>query len=499
MWTDVISKAACGGVQLLGPINIIDTHHPPRHDALPFPPLDANRYTNGPIKKNRTSMVDITTSSKTMYSIEDHSCQNGGGGGGVVGLSPLMFTAPPSYLPCATTLSCGGGLNRSKSQYTLDSSMSESSYSSIESFSPLVEEDHSPSRCGGVTLFVSDLRHGTGPSPDCPDFFRLRPAMEPHLRCARLLRESSRLPCSNSSSNRRIVLHPKQEQQRRQSSDSQFPRVEPSIASSMGVPYTALRKECPFLFDPDSHPLHTILADTLNVQDLSRVHLFHECSVSEQELLLPLLDKHRRHRFHAAYDAFVTTFCIPLLHSMALTKRVLQQQHSDDRTIAYRYQAFPTIQISRPGGHVLPSPTCDSIQGHSVACLTFFIPLTPCEGTNCMFVESHPGKEDWHPLGAKSVGLGYVFDGSRCLHFDLENTTQNTRVSLKFRVMIYRDGDDAADLCPVSLLHDVYATAPYYYDEAVIDLQQRTETVTKRRGGRSRLLDPGPLNGYPFA
>ena len=56
-----------------------------------------------------------------------------------------------------------------------------------------------------------------------------------------------------------------------------------------------------------------------------------------------------------------------------------------------------------------------------------------------MYTESHPGREDWHPLRTKSVELGFSFDGARCLHFTLENTTDQTRVSLDFRIAIYRD------------------------------------------------------------
>jgi hypothetical protein len=126
-----------------------------------------------------------------------------------------------------------------------------------------------------------------------------------------------------------------------------------------------------------------------------------------------------------------------------------------------------------------------------------------------MFVESHPGKEDWHPLTAKAVGLGYLIDGARCLHFDLENTTEASRVSLTFRVMMYRDtngdgnaggadADDAAGLCPAAMLNDAFTTCERYYDEVVLDLQQRTtDSVVKKNG--SRLQDPSPFVGYPFA
>jgi hypothetical protein len=305
-----------------------------------------------------------------------------------------------------------------------------------------------------------------------------RRIMESHLRRARLLREESRGPNSHSN-------------------------ISASIASSMGVPYIPLRRECPFLFDISTYPLHTILAQTLGTDDLSHIH-----QVSEsRDILLPLLDKAKRKAFHSVYDAFVTSFCIPLLHSMAISKGVIHQSTSD--RVHYRYQAFPNIHVARPGETVFTEPTCDSILGYSVGCLTFYIPLTPCKGSNnnCLLVESYPGKEDWHPLGSKSIGLGYLFDGTRCLHFDVSNLSTRSRVAIMFRVLIYRDDvtlesgntTSTAGLCPRNLLVDAYSQKEdnsTFYDEAYIDLRS-VHAVVKKNG--SRLLDPSPRLGYPFA
>jgi hypothetical protein len=115
---------------------------------------------------------------------------------------------------------------------------------------------------------------------------------------------------------------------------------------------------------------------------------------------------------------------------------------SNNNCISYRYQSFPSIQINRPGdpcsAHV---PLCDTIRGHSIGYLQFHVPLTPSFGTNALYTESHPGKEDWHPLLAKSVGIGFLWDGARCLHYTMENTTNKTCVSLNFRIAIYREDD----------------------------------------------------------
>jgi hypothetical protein len=359
------------------------------------------------------------------------------------------------------------GMTRSKKSLFAMSSIEESSSSSGSGSEEI--RDITTERFG-QTIRIHTEGHSQSPIFDG----LLRKSIEPHLRVARLLREKSR----------KRIHH----------------KVADSIASSMNVPYTALRQERPFLFDEHTHPLHTILAETLSVPDLSRVHEF-----DQDSLLEPLLDRTRRHAFHMAYDSFVTSFCIPLLHSLAIGENTFHTGFCDK--ITYRYQAFPSIQIVTPGS-ASAGPICDSATGHSIGCITFHIPLTPSFGTNALYVESHPGREDWHPLHAKSVGLGYLFDGTRCMHFPLDNTTGSSRVSLSFRVLMYRGdgqgppGDDAGGLCPAELVGDRFSQAgPGYYDEALIDLNRSAtvsgiDMITKKNG--NRLLDPDHRVGAPF-
>ena len=148
-------------------------------------------------------------------------------------------------------------------------------------------------------VFGPDVRRHVGEGPDAltpqPLLFDkdLRAVTGPHLRKARLKREECR----------------------RIKSDAH-----PFIASSVGFPYTALRDERRFLFDPHhSYPLHQILADTLGVDDLSQLHKY--AIQDRRELLSPLLTTEGRLKFQEWYDTFVTSFCIPLLHSLAMTKQ----------------------------------------------------------------------------------------------------------------------------------------------------------------------------------
>jgi hypothetical protein len=236
-----------------------------------------------------------------------------------------------------------------------------------------------------------------------------------------------------------------------------------SIADSVGVPYVSLRNERAFLFDEEAYPLHHLLAQALQVEDLARLHELKMCS---DGIVMSLHRRNeRRQAFHAAYDNFVTTFCIPLLHSLAMTMSLFHTSALTDR-ITYRYQAFPNIRVVQADDPAI-SPVCDTMLGHSLGFLHFCIPLTPSVGDNvALFAESHPGREDWHPLQARAFGLGYVFDGARCLYFDLgggDERRTSTTLSLNFRILLYRESRDRSNrtpgvddgLCPPQIVEDL--------------------------------------------
>jgi hypothetical protein len=351
-----------------------------------------------------------------------------------------------------------------------------------------------------------DVRRYTSESPNVPVFDSgMRKVLEPHIRKARLAREEAR------QQHRRMTVQ----------------TVHDSIASSVGVPYVRLRSERPFLYDIYTHPMHQILAQTLGVEDLSRLHdqqqksqpltdftNNHTETDTLKHLMAPLKCRESRRHFQESYDNFVTSFCIPLLHSMAMAKSLFHGVHSTsgNTRISYRYQAFPNIRVVRPGD-ASKGPQCDTSKGHNVGFLHFHIPLTPSYGTNALYTESHPGKEDWHPLQTKSTGLGFLFDGGRCLHFNMENTTESTLVALDFVVAIYYSDPtdtghpvvDPDGLCNQTALEDPYSLAgPGYYDEALIDIRPGSplwQCVAKKKGDRkyNKLLDPDVRNGFPFA
>jgi len=328
----------------------------------------------------------------------------------------------------------------------------------------------------------------------------LRNAMEPFLAVARIRREEARQDVFDTLDKVIMPQEPQECASHRNSTSTEYPF---HIGSTYGVPYPALRNESSFLYDVDSFPLDRVLAETLGVDDLSKLHLEHPLIKDKGRLLASLQNRGKRRKFHQCFDSFVTSQVIPLLHSQALSKGVFytnrhQLQKGKPQSIIYRYQAFPSINIVRPG-ECSTDPHCDMAQGHSIGNINYHIPLTATFGTNAVYTESRPGREDWHPLVTKSPGLGFQFDGARCLHFNLKNETDITRVSLNFRIAITRApecGDIAYDpddqLCCPELLRDTFSLDNKgFYDEVVVNVGDVPRSfmpgplATKRKGGIS--------------
>ena len=157
------------------------------------------------------------------------------------------------------------GLSKTKSMYSLTAASLQSSLVSGTASDSSADDIKTVEIENLPNSFGRDVREYTDTAPDSPTLDSgLRKVLEPHLRVARKQRDAARREGLGGSS------------------DS----VQDSIANSMGVPYTDLRKASPFLFSEETQPLNQILANCLNIKDLSLVQ-----HVSKEELLLPLLRK----------------------------------------------------------------------------------------------------------------------------------------------------------------------------------------------------------------
>ena len=327
---------------------------------------------------------------------------------------------------------------------------------------PLTYPQHLP---GSLEWMCDDIRQTAGGPPTFP-VDGLRQVMEPHISKSRKKR------------------------------DQAF-----GGAASVPLPHRALRVERCATYNPETFPLADRLASLLQVSQLSELHLHHISD--KRRLLAPLLQRELRRPFQRTFDDFVAKVCVPFLHQHVKKDALLVKATTTTATsimtsgYSVRYQAFPCIRVVRPGEFSI-GPHCDVAYGHSTASLNVHVPLTACYGTNALYTESSPGSEDWHALTALGPGNFCVFHGAQCLHFTLENTTHDTRVSLDFRVALSGNGDSGI-FSGLESLTDRYSDPPGYYDwmDATMDDDDGGDIRVQKRYA-NRFLSPDRRVGFPF-
>ena len=559
-------------------IQVLTNHDHPIQAISPMPSsFIPNSNTNASVGCSYSSTINQSKENLNAYQFKEYAlARHSSRGGGLVGLeydrdeistqsSNFTHHSKESSNGNASAIGGGGGggMIRSKSRIIFSDSEKFQSHHDLKSYYEKEEELEKHRKIHDVNLittessslrmieptkfFGRDIRTWTNGSAEETNFDKyLRHFIDIHIAKARRKREEKYLAVM-----KKIGMGDYQDDNSRS-----MGYYKNSISSNTYIPYPSLRHERRFLYDVETYPLHIHLAQILGVSDLSMIH--NHTIQDKKKLMKPLLDARKREAFHKCYDNFVTSFCIPLLHSLAMSDNLFnessssRQNNDHQRKISYRYQAFPCIRVNRPGEFSI-GPHCDMAYGHSMGNINFHIPLTPTYGTNALYTESHPGREDWHPLKTKSIGLGYSFDGARNLHFTLENTTQHTRVSIDFRIAIHRGGEprredipfmssigpnnvkmmmqnsrilreamqqqqedercnDVHDvLCHKKMLQDNYSSFAGYYEEAYVELGSSSSSPSMRNnneGGHgpgpvvckrnTTLMHPDRRVGFPF-
>lgn len=102
----------------------------------------------------------------------------------------------------------------------------------------------------------------------------------------------------------------------------------------------------------------------------------------------------------------------------------------------FLYQSFPTFRIQLPNQMAVHRwhSDSDANHGHPEWEINFQIAITDIADVQATWIESVPGLGDFRPM-TMAAGEFVAFDGNRCLHGNVLNTSGRTRVSLDFRIL----------------------------------------------------------------
>ena len=185
-------------------------------------------------------------------------------------------------------------------------------------------------------------------------------------------------------------------------------------------------------FDASAHPLVDVLATAVGAKSAELNELHHT------ERMRAFLQR-RKHLgctpVDASYKASGGCRFNPALKDcyLGFLREVVMPRFPDARGLLY--QREPNLRCHLPGtGRQLVLRHCDADYHHQPNEINIWVPCTACYGTNALWVESAPGRADYHPIEMQ-VGEFLQFYGHQCDHFTFPNDTEHTRLSLDFRVV----------------------------------------------------------------
>jgi hypothetical protein len=194
-------------------------------------------------------------------------------------------------------------------------------------------------------------------------------------------------------------------------------------------------------YDTAAYDFQDVVRRIFGVEDLQQTHLLRP-PVSEQITF----DDDTKTWFHKTYyQSPVYPEMIALYDRFV--REVILPRYSDS---AYAVQVDPSFRIHLPNNTALGARLddvgesiglhCDADYNHQPGEVNFILPLTPMFDTNSVYVESAPGKGDYHPANVP-IGSVFCFYGNKCRHFNRRNDTGVSRLSIDFRVIPMKDYD----------------------------------------------------------
>jgi hypothetical protein len=175
-------------------------------------------------------------------------------------------------------------------------------------------------------------------------------------------------------------------------------------------------------YDTQQFPFKEIVCDMLNVSDLKLLHQYqnYHCLVREKDqstIWHKLYYQKFNEKFYSTYLNLITE---------------LKSRFEYTEII---YQKIPTVRIQLANGNVAVGEWHkDKSYNHGVSEVNFWMPFVDTNEYNTIWMESKEDKKDYKPHTVK-YGEILVFNGASLFHGNKKNISEETRVSVDFRLV----------------------------------------------------------------
>lgn len=185
-----------------------------------------------------------------------------------------------------------------------------------------------------------------------------------------------------------------------------------------------------FQQDEAQFPFRKQIESVFQTSNLEHIHLSEEQKNSDN---LQDIETNQHKKFQESIkkdNKFKEIYCSFL--------KSIQKTFFPDEEIMI-YQSFPSIRIQFHNNKVIPPHAdSDSLGNHPLGEKNFLIPITRMQGTNRLFIESEPGKQDQQGI-TMNQGQFFFFNGNQCIHQNEKNIESDIRISFDFRCILLKD------------------------------------------------------------
>lgn len=184
-------------------------------------------------------------------------------------------------------------------------------------------------------------------------------------------------------------------------------------------------------YDTNKYQFKEIISKIINTQDLTKLHEEKDFSELIKESINDT-HKYQQSEYHQGYYKNFDT--VGGLYQDFI-KNVIKPLYGGENIV---YQKIPTFRIHFPNGKSVgmyhkDKDLRDNDWHESIKEYNYFLPFTNCYDTNTIWFESEEDKGDYQPMVC-NYGQVIQWDGTNLSHGNKVNITEDTRVSIDFRV-----------------------------------------------------------------
>ena len=185
-----------------------------------------------------------------------------------------------------------------------------------------------------------------------------------------------------------------------------------------------------FEYDTKKYLFKDLIIDLYGVSDLNKLHSLRSELLPKEKLNF---NNEASTNFHQMFYKKLNDNWFDFIN---LYEQFIKNEISKIISKPFLYQYLPSYRVQLPNDQAIHKWHYDSDEDHKhpEGEINFCLAITEMKDSTAIWCESEPGKKDFSPLEI-NYGEFFCFNGNKCTHGNKTNTSNNSRISLDFRIL----------------------------------------------------------------